>query len=248
MIIQNSDGLNAIGNRYFGSQNAADVARAYNRVQKKSETNETGIYAGGRNSQKITVVENGIERKNYDPLPKPSTDTFVRAGNILTRLGDIADEVSTNTDLTEIQRAQYDAEFQYLKQQLKNNGYGNNATASATANPANSKLTNIALIQDSSNVLTASAAASAGADATNGLNNLFLNEGGQQAARLEQSNIAKQTYNDYRKFAMPQAETIEQLQNSYARSQTDPTASLIARYNPRIEQNQNRQSIISLLA
>ncbi len=249
MIIRNTDGLTAIGNRYFGSKNAADVARAYSRTESKEISVKADIYAGNRQSDQLKIVENGIERVTYDPLPKPSHDAYATARNIFDRIVTIAQAVVDEGDnLSGNQRALYDAEFQELRQRLTDHNIGSNPTAAAIANPAGAKLENLELFDTNDSLVSVEEAEKVVAHARTSQTAVDLQEGGAQADQLELINVARKTYFTYQDTYGAHADQIEQYRSDYNRMQTDPTVQLIGRYNPRIEQNLNKSSIISLLA
>ncbi|TAH33823.1 MAG: hypothetical protein EYC62_06400 [Alphaproteobacteria bacterium] len=249
MIIRNTDGLTAIGNRYFGSKNAADVARAYSRAAAKESAIEQEIYAGNRQSDRLQVVQNGLVEKTYETLPKPSLDSYATARNILDRVATIAQTVVDEGDnLSDNQRALYDAEFQYLRQQLIDHNIGSNPTVAGASNPAGARLENLNLINSNDELSSVDAAGKVIAHVQLAQQAIDLQEGGYQAAQLEQISTARDTYYDYQQGFSSQADTIDQLRSDFARTQIDPAAQLVARYNPRIEQNVNRSSILNLLA
>jgi hypothetical protein len=163
---------------------------------------------------------NGIDA-DQDPAPDNltrSSNIYERAQDILTRMAELAHTVETDTTLNSYDRAKYDAEFQRLKQVLKNNGIGDNPTAAAASKPQNAQLTNLELIDSSSNLATANAANKAAGAVNTAQSNLNLQQSSSKTAELRQISIAQQA--DYQRKAFqgddPQLEAAKRTLDSSA--------------------------------
>ncbi len=203
------------------------------------------LAAGNRRSEAVKTTDKGIEKKEYSSLPDAGSEPYRRAANILKRLGDIANKVSTDATLSSTERAKYDAEFQSLKQQLKDNGFGKTPTAAAAANPKAAKLENLELLSASTNLLTAASASSAATAVTGGQNKLFLQLNGKSDAEAAQTTVARDAYYAEQRFDI--ASAIARPNPSLTPTE-DSNARLIARYSARTDQAFNKATIYNLLS
>jgi len=244
VITVNYNGYSAIGNRYFGGKNAAEYPRAYNRVTKPAQESSIDIFIGNRTGTVTQTVQNGLVQKSYNAPPELSADVYARGQNILQRMADIAKAVGDDATMSNVERAKYDAEFQRLKQQLKDSGIGNNPAAAASAAPQNANLENLQLISDSSNVLTTSAAATAATGIDTGYENLFAQQGGKEQAELRLQSVQRTAYFDSRRELDIARDQTQQLHSEI----TAASSRLYAYSNPTIEKNQFRANVLNLFA
>jgi hypothetical protein len=244
VIIVNNNGYSAIGNRYFGGKNAAEYPRAYNRITKPEQESAIDIFIGNRTGTVTQTVQNGLVQKSYNAPPELSADIYARGQNILQRMADIAKTVGDDTTISNVERAKYDAEFQQLKQQLKDSGIGNTPTAAASAAPQNAALENLQLVSDSSNVLTTSAASTAATGINTGYENLYAQQGGKQLAELNSQSVARTAYFDSRRELDIARDQTKQLQSQIMAA----SSRQYAYSNPTIEKNQFRANVLNLFA
>lgn len=245
-IAVNSNGYAAIGNRYFGSKNAESVARAYGRLSEQPEKKPTDISAGNRQGAFDTVtLTNGLRPSEQSTVPKSSSDIYTNLRNILQRMREIATTVVDDPTLTDVQRAQYDTEYQSLREALKNNGAGRNPTTAATENPAGAALENLELVGNGSNVY-ANAQKALQTELPEAERLLYLQQGGAQQADLENASIKRQAYFDRQKY-FDNSAALDDLR-AQAESASSPLRQAVGQYNPRIQQNSSVSSILSLLA
>ncbi len=242
--VVNSNGNSVIGNRYFSGRNAVDATRAYSRLQPDAVQSSSKVTFGNYPAKDVVQIRNGLEEPKPKTTVELSSDTYQRAQNILERLGYIANEVATNTNLTDADRALYDGEFQELKQRLIADNFGSDPTAAAAANPQNASLQNLELVASDANVLTSGAASTAAASVSAGQASLFQQQNGKATNELEQVSIKREAAYERQKF--DKSGEIEELKSNFER-QSNPLQRAISRYNPAAITAQRTSGILNLL-
>lgn len=209
----NSSGMQNIGNRYFGSKSAAEVARTYSRLQS-NPNDSSNQSSANRAAEQAKELRNGLPANGAEAKDKTSSsqNIYARGTDILQRMADLADEAS-NITISILDRAKLDAEFQQLKKKLQDNGIGATPTAAAQSNPSAAKLENLQLIDDVSNLLSASAAVQASLKVATGQNLLNQQRSAKEAQDLEQAALAKDTAYQRRQLFSDSAQA-EQLRQS----------------------------------